>query len=106
MQTDHKLLDDLARLFSGAAGALSGVKAEVEEQVRVRLEQLLSRMDLVQRDEFDALKAMVAAARADEERMARLEQGFADMESRLAALESRSRSQADGQPITSDSTHP
>ncbi len=77
MQTDNRLLDDLARVAGGAMGALSGVRTEVEEMVRQRLERLLSDMDLVPRDEFEAVQAMAEKARLEQEKL----------ESRVAALE-------------------
>ncbi len=74
MQTDNRLLDDLARLATGAIGTLQGVKTEAETIVRQRLERILSDIDLVGREEFDAVKAMAANARAENEALkARIE---------------------------------
>src|SRR3546814_15618372 len=53
MQADNRLLDDLARVASGAFGALTGVRGEVEDVFRRRLERILADMDLVPRDELD-----------------------------------------------------
>jgi BMFP domain-containing protein YqiC len=84
MQLDSKLFDDLARMAAGAAGTAIGVRDEIEAQVRQQAERLLSRMDLVTRDEFEAAREMAAAARAEQEALtARLEA----LEARLAALE-------------------
>lgn len=88
MQMDNKLLDDLARMASGAMGAVAGVRGEVEQQFRQQLERLLAGMDLVHRDEFDALRDMVAAARAQEEAMAALKREQEALLERLAHLES------------------
>jgi len=77
MQVDNRLLDDLARLASGAMGSLSGLKEEIEGLVRQRLERLLAEMALVKREEFDAVKAVAANARAAQEAL----------EARVAALE-------------------
>lgn len=79
MQTDNRLLDDLSRIATGALGALHGVKGEVEQAFRQRLEKALADMDLVTREEFDAVKAMAEAAREENIRLA----------GRLAALESK-----------------
>jgi BMFP domain-containing protein YqiC len=79
MQTRNRFFDDFARLAAGATGALSGVKSEVEARLREQLERLLAGMDLVDRDEFEAVKAMAAKARAEQEGLA----------ARLAALEAR-----------------
>jgi BMFP domain-containing protein YqiC len=77
MQTDNRLLDDLTKIATGALGTLQGAKHEVEGVVRQRLEVLLAGMDLVTREEFEAVKAMAAAAREENERLA----------ARIAALE-------------------
>jgi BMFP domain-containing protein YqiC len=77
MQTDNRLLDDIARAASGALGALAGVRAEVESQLRAVLDTWLKGQNLVTRDEFDAVKAMAAAARAENETLT----------ARIAALE-------------------
>lgn len=81
MQTDNRLLDDLARVAGGAMGALSGVRTEVEEMVRQRLERLLADMDLVPRDEFEAVQAMAEKARLEQEK---LEKRVATLEAALA----------------------
>jgi BMFP domain-containing protein YqiC len=79
MQSQKRFFDDFARLAAGAAAAFSGVKDEVETRLREQLERLLAGMDLVDRDEFEAVKAMAAKARAEQEVLA----------ARLAALEAR-----------------
>jgi BMFP domain-containing protein YqiC len=82
MQTQNRLLDDLARVAAGALGTLSGVKSEVEARLREQLERVLAGMDLVSREEFEAVKAMAAKARAEQEELAKR---VAALESRLAA---------------------
>ncbi len=77
MQTTNRLLDDLARVAGGAAGVVAGVRDEIEARLRQHLERVLDGMELVSRDEFEAVRAMAAEARADNERL----------EKRLAALE-------------------
>jgi BMFP domain-containing protein YqiC len=71
MQSQSRFFDDLARVAAGAVGTLSGVKSEVESRLREQLERVLGGMDLVTRDEFDAVKAMAAKARAEQEDLAR-----------------------------------
>jgi BMFP domain-containing protein YqiC len=71
MQTDNRLLDDLAKLAAGALGALHGLKTEIEQIARLAVERLLADMNLVRRDEFDAVKAMAVEARKENERLAR-----------------------------------
>jgi BMFP domain-containing protein YqiC len=70
MQTENPLLDGLARLFTDAAGAASSVRNEIDTFMRQRLEKLVTDMDFVPREEFEAVKAMVAKARSENERLA------------------------------------
>ena len=81
MQTQNRLLDDLARAASGALGAFGGLKAELDQQVRALVDRFLKSQDLVTREEFEAVKEMAARARAESE----------DLKQRLAALEAVSR---------------
>ena len=75
MQTDNRILDDLARVASSAMGAAGGVKGEFETLVRRQFERVLATMDMVSRDEFDAVKEMAAKARSEQEALlARVEQ--------------------------------
>jgi BMFP domain-containing protein YqiC len=83
MQSQNRILDDLARVAAGAIGTLTGVKSEVEARLREQLERVLAGMDLVSRDEFEAVKAMAAKARSEQEE---LQQRLAQLETRLAAL--------------------
>ena len=69
MQTTGRLFDDIARVANGAAGALHGVREEVEALVKARLERVLADMDLVSRDEFEAVKAVAVKAREEQEKL-------------------------------------
>jgi len=71
MQTNNRLFDDFARMASGAMNAAAGVREELEVLVRRQLERLLDRMDLVSREEFDAVKAMAAKARSEQDALAK-----------------------------------
>ena len=82
MQSDNRFLDDLARLATGAMGALSGARTEVDQLVRQRMERLLADMDLVRRDEFEAVREMAVRAR---EENARLTERLAALEAALAS---------------------
>ena len=82
MQSQNRFFDDLARVAAGAMGTLSGVRSEVESRLRDQFERVLAGMDLVTRDEFEAVKAMAAKARAEQEDMARR---LAELEKLLAA---------------------
>ncbi|MCP5364589.1 MAG: accessory factor UbiK family protein [Hyphomicrobiales bacterium] len=80
MQTSNRILDDLAKVASGAASTVVGVKQEIDALLRQRLERLMNDFDLVTRDEFEAVRATAANARAAQER---LEQRVAELEARL-----------------------
>lgn len=83
MQTSNRLFDDLARVASGAFNTLSGLREEIETRVRERVERMAADLDLVSREEFDAVRAMAAKARAGQEE---LEGRLAGLEAELAAL--------------------
>jgi BMFP domain-containing protein YqiC len=83
MQSQNRFFDDIARVAAGALGTLSGVKSEVETRLREQLERVLAGMDLVSRDEFEAVKAMAAKARSEQEDLAKR---VAELEGRLAAV--------------------
>jgi BMFP domain-containing protein YqiC len=63
MQTSNRLFDDFAKMASGALHTLGGLREEIETRVRERIERMAADMDLVTREEFDAVKAMAAKAR-------------------------------------------
>lgn len=79
MQTENKFFDDFARLAGGAFNAFGAFKTELESQMRQQVEALLARMKLVTREEFEAVQAMAAKAREEQEALAK----------RVAALESK-----------------
>jgi hypothetical protein len=79
MQSQNRFFDDLARVANGAVGALSGVRSDIEARFRDQLERVLAGMDVVSREEFEAVKAMAAKARTEQEELQR----------RVAALESQ-----------------
>jgi BMFP domain-containing protein YqiC len=90
MQTDNPLLDGLARFFTDAAGAAQSVRAELDTFMRQRLERLVADMDFVTREEFEAVKAMTAKARSENEKL----------ETRVVALEARVGELESGPPVT------
>ena len=74
MQSENRLFDDLVKLVNGAAGTLAGVGREAESATRERAREWIGGLDFVSRDEFEAVKAMAAAARDDADALrARLE---------------------------------
>ena len=76
-QTNNRFLDELAKLMTDAAGAAQGMRREFETMVKAQGERLLREMDVVQREEFEAVKEMAAKAREENERLS----------ARVAALE-------------------
>lgn len=79
-QTSNKFFDEMARLMNDAAGAAQGVKREVETVVRGQAERILRDLDLVKREEFEAVKDMARLAREENEAL----------KARIDALERRS----------------
>lgn len=88
MQTNNRLIDDLTKVASGALSTLAGVKQEIDALVRQRVERLVTSLDLIGREEFEAIKETAANARLGEERLV---QRIAELEARVAALEARSK---------------
>jgi BMFP domain-containing protein YqiC len=87
MQTENRLLDDLARMANGALNTLSGLREEIESRVRERVERMLADMDMVPREEFEAVRAMAQKARSEQEEMAAR---LAELERRMAGTASSS----------------
>lgn len=81
MQSDNRILDDMAKVATGALGSLTGLRQEIEGKVQQQLERLLGRMNLVSREEFETMKAVAQAAR---EEQIKLERRLQEIEARLA----------------------
>ncbi len=75
MQTRNPLLDELARLSTGAMGLAQAAGEEAKSAMRAQTDRMVAELDLVRRDEFEALKAEVKALRAE---LATLKGGEAD----------------------------
>jgi BMFP domain-containing protein YqiC len=74
MQSENRFFEDLAKLVNGAAGTIAGVGREVESNARERAKEWVGGLNFVSREEFDAVKAMAAAAREENEALrARIE---------------------------------
>jgi len=78
-QTSNRFFDEIARLMNDATGAAQGVKREVETVVRTQAERILRDLDLVKREEFEAVKDMARLAREENE----------TLKMRIAALEKK-----------------
>jgi BMFP domain-containing protein YqiC len=77
VQTTNRFLDEVARLMNDAAGAAQGVRREVEVLFRTQAERILRDLDVVKRDDFEAVKEMARLAREENE----------TLKARVAALE-------------------
>ncbi len=77
--TQSRFFDELAKLMTNAAGAAQGLRREVDTLVQAQMERVLNNMELVKREEFEAVKAMAQKAREENDALA----------ARLAALEAR-----------------
>ena len=70
-QTSNRLLDEFAKLMTDAAGVAQGMRREVETAFRSQAERFLNEMNVVQRDEFEAVREMASRAREENEALAR-----------------------------------
>ena len=77
--TSSRFFDELAKLMSNAAGAAQGARREFDSLVRTQIERAMSGMDVVQREEFEAVREMALKARAENR----------TLEARIAALEAQ-----------------
>lgn len=84
MQTQNRILDDLAKFVNGAAGTLAGMGREAEASARERAKEWIGGLEFVSREEFEAVKAMAAAARDEVEAL----------KARLDALEGKGAKRA------------
>ncbi len=82
MQSDNRIFDDFVKVLNGAAGTMAGMGREAGESAREHLKSWVGGMDFVSREEFDAVKAMAAAARDENDALkARIDA----LEAKLAA---------------------
>ncbi len=85
-QSSNRILEEFSRLFTDAAGAASGARREVEAIMRAQGEKFLKDMDVVTREEFEAVREMAIEARNENERLA---ERIDELEARLIKLTSR-----------------
>ncbi|MES3152469.1 accessory factor UbiK family protein [Sphingomonas faeni] len=85
MQSENRVFDDIVKVLNGAAGTLAGVGREAGSGARERAREWLGGLDFVSREEFDAVKAMAAAARDEND----------VLKARLDALEAKSKAQTE-----------
>ena len=78
-QTTNRFLDEIARLMNDAAGVATGVRREFDTLLRTQADRVLRELDVVKREEFEAVKDMARMAREENE----------TLKARIAALEAR-----------------
>lgn len=83
MQTRNRFFDDLAKVAGGAAGTFSEFRGEFEGLIRQRIERVAGELNLVSREEFDAIRDVATTARAEQER---LEVRVAELEAQLKSI--------------------
>jgi len=88
MQSQNRMFDDLVKMMNGAAGTFAGMGREAEGGLREKMREWVGGMDMVGRDEFDAVKAMAVAARDENEVLRK----------RVAALETAAKPKAPKAP--------
>ena len=86
MSDRPRFFDDIAGVAGGAISALAGLREEAEAMMRARLDDLIQRLDLVRREELEAIQELAANARTGQEAA---EAKSITLESRLTALEAR-----------------
>src|SRR6476620_8607463 len=79
MQAENKMFDDMVKMVNGLAGTMAGMGREAESSAREKMREWMAGADFVGRDEFEAVKAMAAAARDENEAL----------KGRIAALEAK-----------------
>jgi BMFP domain-containing protein YqiC len=79
MQSENKVFDDFVKMVNGFAGTFAGMGREAESSAREKMREWMGGQDFVGRDEFEAVKAIAAAARDENEAL----------KSRIAALEAK-----------------
>ena len=88
--SSSRILDDLGRLMTDAAGVASGVRREVDGIVKSQIERMLRDVDVVTREEFEAVREMAVLAREENEML----------KARIEALEAAARSETVAKPET------
>ncbi len=101
-QTSNRMFDEFARLMTDAANVAQGVRREAETAFRSQAERWAADLDLVRREEFDAVRELAANARAENEKLsARIDELEAKLEAQTA--KPAARSQTSEKPATTES---
>jgi BMFP domain-containing protein YqiC len=90
MQSQNRLFDDFVKMMNGAAGTIAGMTRESEGAMRERVRDWIGGLDMVSRDEFEAVKAIAIAAREESQAL----------RARIEALEAGQAAAASSSPRT------
>jgi BMFP domain-containing protein YqiC len=88
MQSENRIFDDFVKMVNGFAGTFAGMGREAEASAREKMREWMGGMDFVSREEFEAVKAMAAKARAENEAL----------QKRVDALEAKAGASAKAKP--------
>ena len=101
MQSQNRIFDDFVKVMNGAAGTLAGMTREAQTAMQERMREWVGGLDMVSREEFDAVKAMAAAARDESQALrARVEV----LEAALASSAAKPASRPRKKPEAGDAT--
>jgi BMFP domain-containing protein YqiC len=103
MQSENRMFDDLVKMVNGMAGTFAGMGREAESSAREKMREWIGGMDFVGRDEFEAVKAMAAAARDDNDA---LRTRVAALEAKLAAGSTSAPKKPKAKPVPSSAERP
>jgi BMFP domain-containing protein YqiC len=96
MQSENRLFDDFVKVMNGAAGTIAGMGREAENAFRDRMRDWVGGLDMVSREEFEAMKAIAVAAREES----------AALKSRVEALEAAAAAKPKRKPAGEAGTGP
>ena len=100
MQSQNRLFDDFVKVMNGAAGTIAGMTREAQSAMQERMREWIGGLDMVSREEFDAVKAMAAAAREESQalklRVEALEAALAGTVAKTAPRARRKRAGGEG----------
>ena len=103
MQSENRLFDDFVKVLNGAAGTFAGMGREAEAGFRERMREWVGGLDMVSRDEFEAVKAIAVAAREENHALkARIEALEAGAQPAVAVSTARPRKKSGPAPGTID----
>ena len=94
MESRNRFLDDLAKIASSTASTIAGMKDEAENLIKQRVEALMNDMNLVTREEFEVMNAMLSKARLEQEKLIKRIEALETPSSKQKAKRPRKKSAA------------